>query len=80
MRTLSFLDSVQYLINPMYARYSCGGGMPGPEGMPRILGSVQTGPLGQLLHHARHIDTEQPTCLYVPIPIDGTERRVELTH
>src|ERR1017187_2178394 len=51
------------------------GGMPGPERVPSILGSVQTGALYQFLHHASHVDTGQPACLYLPMSIDGAEHR-----
>ena len=43
------------------SRNGSAGGMPGPERVPSILGSVQTGAVHQFLHHARHVDTGQPT-------------------
>src|ERR1017187_2420129 len=48
---------------------SCGGGVSGPERVPGILGSVQTGTLRELLDDPSHVDTGQPTCFYMPMAI-----------
>ena len=51
------------------------GGVPGPQRVPSIFGSVQTGAVHQFLHHPNHVDTGQPACFYLPMEIDGAEHR-----
>ena len=57
------------------ARNGRGSGVPGPEGMARALARVQASAVRELFDDARHVDTAQPTRLYLPMPIDGAEQR-----
>src|SRR5438093_349498 len=38
--------------------------MPGPQGMPGILGRIESRAFPQFLHHARHIPDNRPGCTW----------------
>ena len=46
---------------------------PGAEGMPGVLARLQPGPVRQLLHHARNVDTGQAARLNLSMAIDRAE-------
>ena len=49
------------------ARNGCGRGVPGPEGMARILGRIETRPGCQFLGDTRHVDTAEAAALDAPV-------------
>jgi hypothetical protein len=44
--------------------------MPDPERVSGILDCVESGTLGELLHHTRYVDAREPFRLHLPMPVD----------